>query len=121
MEVVLSCGNPEEWHCKVSLRFEHSDVAGQLLGTVKFGETDSKDNVTDLLRCAQLAILNPGKNFASFLNLTEEECKDHRREVLFSQNTVVLEITGAPLMSHSLIFLESFQALKKYIDRKHHG
>ena len=97
MEVVLSCGNPEERHCKVSLRFEHEDVSAQLLGVFKFGETDSKDEVTDLLHCAQLAILNPGKIFASFLNLTEEECKNHRREINFSQNTVILEITGAPV------------------------
>jgi len=97
MEVVLSSGNPEEWHCKVSLRFEHIDIAGQLLGTFKFGETDSKDAVPDLLRCAQLAILNPGKSFGNFLNLTEEECKNYRREVSFSQNTVVLDITGAPV------------------------
>lgn len=97
MEVVLSCGDPEEWHCKVSLRFDHSDIAGQMLGTFKFGETDVKDNVPDLLRCAQLAILNPGKSYSSFSNLTEAECKDHRREILFSRNTVVLEITGAPV------------------------
>src|SRR5277367_103136 len=79
MEVVLSSGIPEEWHCKVSLRFEHTDIPGQLLGTFKFGETNSKDDVTDLLRCAQLAILNPGKSYPSFLNLTEVECKEHRR------------------------------------------
>src|SRR5213078_36097 len=48
MEAVLSCGNPEEWHCKVSLRFEHQDIPGQLLGSFKFGETDSKDGVVDL-------------------------------------------------------------------------
>jgi GTPase SAR1 family protein len=95
MEVILSCGDPDKWHCKVSLRLENSDVPGQRLGTFRFGKTSSKDEVALLLRQAQLAILNPTTNFNSFTKFTENDCIGHRREKNFSSNTVVLEITGA--------------------------
>jgi GTPase SAR1 family protein len=95
MEVVLSCSDSKTWHCKVSLRFEHNEVTGQHLGVFPFGETDSINEVPNLLRGAQLAILNPGKDSREFVNISEDKCKDYRSELKFSRNTVVLEITGA--------------------------
>jgi len=95
MEVILSCADPEIWNCKVSLRIEHCDIPQQRLGTFPFAVTNVKDDVTNILRCAQLAILNPSKDFKSFANLKENECHEHRREMSFSKNTVVLEIIGA--------------------------
>lgn len=95
MEVILSRGNPANWACKVSLRIEHSEVPEQSLGTFEFGKTNSKEEVADLLRGAQLAILNPRKSFTDFLSMTESEIKECQREISFSKNTVVLDITGA--------------------------
>jgi GTPase SAR1 family protein len=96
MEVILSRGDPENWHCKVSLRIEHSEVTDQELRTIRFGETKSKEEVADLLRRAQIAILNPRKPFTDFINLSQSEIKESpNRELNFSRNTVVLAITGA--------------------------
>ena len=95
MEVMLTSGNQDHWHCKVSLRIDHSEIPGQLLGLFEFGETESRDEVTGLLSRAQLAILNPGRLFGNLSDLKESECKDYPREINFSKNSVVLEITGA--------------------------
>lgn len=95
MEVVLSSANPDNWHCKVSLRFDHDETSEQRRGIFHFAETTDKEEVTNILRRAQLAILNPSKPFACFSGLSEKECQDHARDLKFSRNTVVLEITGA--------------------------
>ena len=95
MEVVLACSGQDGWQCKVSLRFDHNEVPGSKAGTHSFAETDNKEEVPIILRRAQLAILNPNKPSDSFLNLDENQCKEHRIAQSFSRNTVVLEITGA--------------------------
>jgi vacuolar protein sorting-associated protein 1 len=95
MEVILCCGEPGTWECKISLRIEHCDIPQQRLGMFHFEKTTSKEDVPNILRCAQLAILNPSKDHRSFVGLKEPECNEHRREVNFSKNTVVLEIIGA--------------------------
>jgi GTPase SAR1 family protein len=95
MEVVLNSAGQEKWQCKVSLRIEHHDIPGQPLGVVVFDKTDNKDDVCLLLSRAQLAILNPRRDVATFRNFQESDCKSHTRDVDFSRNTVVLEITGA--------------------------
>jgi len=92
MEVVLRRGDPENsgWSCTVSLRFESTKR-----GTIEFGRTAVRDSVADLLRRAQLAILNPNANVTDFHNLTESQCKDWSKEVSFSKDLIVLEIVGA--------------------------
>ena len=90
MEVVLRRGDPENWSCTVSLRFENSKH-----GTIEFGRTTSKDAVADLLRQAQLAILNPNTKVSELYNLTESQCKEHSKELNFSKDIIVLEIIGA--------------------------
>ena len=96
MEVVLSNAPLQNgWYCKVSLRIEHLDVSGHQMGVFDFDEIYSKDEVALILHRAQLAILNPDKPFSHFIRLDEKQCNSHDREVNFSRNTVVLEITGA--------------------------
>jgi vacuolar protein sorting-associated protein 1 len=90
MEIALRRGDPENWSCTVSLRFENSKH-----GSIEFGTTTSKDAVTDLLRRAQLAILNPNAKVEDFYNLTEIQCKDYSKALNFSKDIVVLEIIGA--------------------------
>jgi vacuolar protein sorting-associated protein 1 len=100
MEVVLRQGDadaPSQWHCKVSLRFEHDEGGPkQKFGTFEFAKTSEKETVSLVLRRAQLAILNPGEDFCKYQDLSEEECKAISKGLMsFSRNTVVLEITGA--------------------------
>jgi vacuolar protein sorting-associated protein 1 len=96
MEVVLMTGKGrEDWHCKVSLRVEHEDFPGQQLGVFEFGETRVKEEVTEILSQAQLAVLNPRISYKTFTQLDRNQCKAHSRGVNFSRNTVVMEITGA--------------------------
>jgi hypothetical protein len=77
------------------LRIDYADVPGCQRGVFDFKETSSKEDVPHILRRAQLAILNPSTQFSRFPPLDEEQCSNHVREVNFSRNTVVLEITGA--------------------------
>lgn len=91
MEVVLRRGDPDstEWSCVVSLRFENSKH-----GTIEFERTTSKDDVAGLLHRAQLAILNPTAKAKDFSNLTDSQCKEYSKELSFSKDLIVLEITG---------------------------
>jgi len=94
MEVILAKGPQDEWHSKVSLRIENCDIPDQQLGVFEFGETADKNEVTSLLRRAQLAILNPDQPFHAFSEL-DRDCDSETRRIGFSSNTIVLEITGA--------------------------
>lgn len=96
MEVILtSTPVQSEWHCKVSLRIEHQDVAEQTLDVIDFDETNKRGDVEQILRRAQLAILNPSQLPSTFIGLDEKQCDIHYREIGFSRNSVILEITGA--------------------------
>ena len=91
MEVVLSKGLPEDWSCAISLRTEQ-------LGSLQvssFAVTRDPNEVTLLLRRAQIAILNSGTPTLQFLLLDENQCRTHPLNDKFSKNTVVVEITGA--------------------------
>lgn len=96
MELILSrSGGLENWKCKVSLRFEEDELGADKFRTCDFDETQNKEEVTRILRRAQLAILNPNEDKDSFLSLDDDQCKAHRIALSFSRNTVVVEITGA--------------------------
>lgn len=95
MEVILTSAKEKGWHCKVSLRVDYPEVPGQQSGIFDFGETSSPDEVSLILRRAQLAILNPKAAFSHFFRLNEDQCNEHEREINFSRNAIVLEITGA--------------------------
>jgi hypothetical protein len=90
MEVILSSEKgPCLWICKISLRYDHE--------VLPFAETTNKDDVTLLLRRAQLAILNPERRIEEFIGLSESECDSEAETVAiqFSRDTVVIEISGA--------------------------
>ena len=93
MEVVLTSG--QTWHCKVSLRFDYCDVPGQERGVYEFEETDRAEDVATILRRAQLAILNPSNRFRGQHKMDAEESANVDPEIMFSKNTVVMEIEGA--------------------------
>ena len=92
MEVVLtSAGN---WHCKVSLRIDYCDVSGRERGMFEFEETDQPEEVVNILRRAQLAILIPTGRL-TVLKADAEGPTVIEPELMFSKNTVVMEIEGA--------------------------
>ena len=53
--------NPLDWHCHISLRKEYDEMGEKMGGPeiIPFEETNSKESATDLLRGAQMVILNP--------------------------------------------------------------
>jgi GTPase SAR1 family protein len=92
MEVILNKAPPETWSCSISLRTEERD--GSMEASL-FAVTKDPNEVTLLLRQAQLAILNPGTPASTFRSLDEQGCVTQPRKDNFSKNTVVVEITGA--------------------------
>jgi GTPase SAR1 family protein len=97
MEVVLRSKRTDDWSCAVKLRLEcSSDVPkGTELGTFEFAKTQIPEEVSLIIRRAQLAILNPGKDPKDFLAFDEAQCHKHTSELPFSRNMVVVEIIGA--------------------------
>jgi len=94
MEVVLSSSS-QPWQAKVSLRPSKEDPRSHVSSTIDFAETYSKEETTLILRRAQLAVLNPNKPFDAFLELDDEQCERYSPMQMFSNSTVVLEISGA--------------------------
>src|SRR5438552_4993178 len=85
MEVVLRRG--DSWSCQVSLRFDY-DIPNESKGTFRFTETSSRNEVTEILRRAQMAILNPSTPMETFLEIDLSDCSTESK---FSRNTVVAE------------------------------
>ncbi|THH11229.1 hypothetical protein EW146_g8124 [Bondarzewia mesenterica] len=85
----------EPWRCIVSLRFI-TDEHGVPLDKVRderFGEPlFSKVDVTERIRRAQRAILNPGVPSIEFISALDEDLQDN--QLTFSSNYVCLEIRG---------------------------
>ncbi|KAI0045529.1 hypothetical protein FA95DRAFT_1607639 [Auriscalpium vulgare] len=85
----------EAWKCVVSLRRTSGSHGAKLSETqnIQFGPiiTDKAD-VTERIRRAQRAILNPSKDWNSFLSGPEDDSAVN--EVSFSSNCIVLEIRG---------------------------
>jgi hypothetical protein len=119
MEVILRREPTTDWTCKVAIPSKNT-ASGQAL----FKMTSNKKDVESILRRAQLAVLNPSKPQDFFLNLDDDECKkfdyvlgnephsgdsERNEEYLvredewkeftsdqnFSDDSVVVEITGA--------------------------
>lgn len=96
MEVILRSSGTDGWSCEVKLRFEDPDIAtGKAPGTIEFAKMQRPEEVSLFIRRAQLAILNPGKDPKSFLELDEVQCQKCSCELPFSKNVVVVEITKA--------------------------
>jgi hypothetical protein len=92
MEVRL-CEDEGPWTCKVSLR-------RQLEPPVHFVTTQDKSEVERILSRAQLAILNPDVDVEQF---RDDACDITTAELAFSEDTVLVEITG---VSMSITFID---------------
>jgi GTPase SAR1 family protein len=97
MEFILRAKGTDNWSCTVKLRYENpSDTPRKIEpGTYPFAETQNPQDVSLIIRRAQLAILNPSQDSKDFLDMDEEQCRKHPSKSSFSRNMVVVEITGA--------------------------
>ena len=96
----------EPWRCVVSLRIVADEEGKQLSQsrTVKFGDPIfERSLVTERIRRAQCAILNPRAQPDQFLEASTEAVEE--RQISFSRNTICLEISGSDLDDLSFVDL----------------
>ncbi|VDC05683.1 unnamed protein product [Peniophora sp. CBMAI 1063] len=107
------------WSCIVSLRLvtdEHGAPLDQPR-TVQFGSPIfQKEDVTERIRRAQLAILNPSHDHERYIEGTWDT--NTSREISFSSNCVCLHITGKDLEDLSFVDLPGFIVGGEAVDRE---
>ena len=104
-ECQLSRSN-ERWRCVVSLRIVKDANSVELARPDKviFGDPIfEKSQVTDRIRRAQCAILNPNTNSDFFLDASPDDLDE--RDLSFSFNSVCLEISGKDVDDLSFVDL----------------
>jgi hypothetical protein len=87
------CETGDKWQCNVSLRYKPK-VDGEQPKVVQFASTAREDEVEEILRRAQLAILNP--------DTPDEQVKSDvthptQPKLEFSEDTIIVEVTGASM------------------------
>ncbi|KAH9007591.1 P-loop containing nucleoside triphosphate hydrolase protein [Lactarius deliciosus] len=96
----------EPWRCVVSLR-RVTDAEGKALSQpqkIDFGDAIfEKPLVTERIRRAQCAILNPGTSPEKFLEASDDVLEE--RQLSFSSNTICLEIYGRDVDDLSFVDL----------------
>lgn len=97
MEIILKTGTNEGPKYRVSLKIKFRPDGTPLVNCKpdEFASTDNPEELTRIITCAQLAILNPTKGKEEFLALEEEYCEKYASRLSFSKNVVVIEVTGA--------------------------
>ena len=101
----MSRSSSGPWHCAVSLRIvtEHGSTLPQPR-KVEFGDAIfDKTLVTDRIRRAQCAILNPDTASTYFLDAPLDVLEE--RDLSFSSNSVCLEISGRDVEDLSFVDL----------------
>lgn len=100
----------EPWQCVVSLRLV-TDADGSVLPQprrIDFGDPIfEKSLVTERIRRAQCAILNPGTPYHHFLEPSSDALE--KRELSFSSNSICLEICGRDVDDLSFVDLPGGQ------------
>jgi hypothetical protein len=100
MELILSTsaeGSLQNWQGTVSLRWLTEIPRGRTQRLERFGSAKRREDVPALLRRAQLAVLNPTIDPATFAQMSDEQCRDYssRSSLRFTRNVVVLDVIGA--------------------------
>ncbi|KAG8993005.1 hypothetical protein FRB94_011150 [Tulasnella sp. JGI-2019a] len=116
MECRLTQASPgEDWKCQVSLRYEFSDETGKRRSEVQeklFGPLVTDPSLLeDVLRRAQLAILNPSVDQNKFVNFElslldgKNPPLNSSKQLQFSKNVVCLDLSGPDVTDLSFIDL----------------
>jgi len=104
------------WSCQIKIRREIDDETGRAIHSdqveVPFGEIiyDPKA-VEEMLRKAQLAVLNPSVPSDKFLSLDFKKIESgvpplgSKKQYSFTQNVVILEISGPSALNLTFIDL----------------
>lgn len=102
-----------EWQCSVKLRFEVDEKGTQLphVRNIAFDSTTDPTKVADILRRAQLAILNPSVDSLKFKSFNLDTLEDDisplgsTKQFDFSENLVAVHISGSDVVDLSLVDL----------------
>jgi energy-coupling factor transporter ATP-binding protein EcfA2 len=97
MEIILKTEVHEGPKYRVSLKIKFQPDGTPLVNikSDEFASTKSPDELRHIIKCAQLAILNPTKGKEEFLALEEQQCESYQSCLALSKNVVVLEVTSA--------------------------
>lgn len=97
MEIILKTEVHEGPKYRVSLKIKFLPDGTPLVNSKsdEFASAKSPDELRRIVKCAQLAILNPTKGKEEFLALEEQQCESYQSCLAFSKNVVVLEVTDA--------------------------
>lgn len=106
----------EGWKCQVSLRIEFNDESGKRLPDVReklFGPIVTDPALLeDVLRRAQLAILNPSVDSTKFVDYNVHDTRGgmgpplgSAKQLQFSRNVVCLDLAGPDVTDLSFIDL----------------
>ena len=114
MECRLTYTPHTPWRCQVKLRIDFDNETGQRLLEVEekpFGSLlEDPLELEDILRRAQMAILNPSVEPTAFVDLdlssvgSEPPCGS-RKQLQFSRNVVCLDLSGPDVTDLSFIDL----------------
>ncbi len=115
MECRLTYTPDSPWRCQVILRTEFDDSTFQRLPEIaekRFGAPVTDPSLLeDVLRRAQIAILNPSVEFSKFIDFDVSTYDssvaplDSTRQLQFSKNTVCLDLSGPDVTDLSFIDL----------------
>ena len=97
MEIILKTEVHEGPKYRVSLKIKFRPDGTPLVNNKldEFASTDNPEELTRIINCAQLAILNPTKGKVEFLALEEQQCESYSSHLAFSKNVVVLDVASA--------------------------
>ncbi|KAF8997232.1 P-loop containing nucleoside triphosphate hydrolase protein [Hymenopellis radicata] len=96
------------WRSQISLRFEKSKTGNRLPNVLeqKFGPTIySKNELEDMLRRAQMAVLNPSTSATQFEAADFKDKSMLENELSFSPNVVCVDVSGPDVPDLSFIDL----------------
>jgi len=126
----IKTSSGDDWKCKVSLQEQYTFIPGEHqwndgqefpnwlpkdgMKTNHFETIEDESDMEEVLKWAQIALLNPSQDYESFAPSSEEHYKQrqirennpaYKEEARFSPNVILVEITGPGLPALSFFDL----------------
>jgi len=97
MEIILKTEVHEGPKYRVSLRIKFRFDGTPLVNSKpdEFASMNNPEELTRIIICIQLAILNPGKGKDEFFALEKQQYESYQSRLAFSKNVIVVEVTGS--------------------------